>query len=495
MELWLGVDLGSSSCKAVICNSNLHVLHSASREYPMETNFAGWAEHNPWVILEAVTQVIKEILGRIPVQKIKGVGFSGFMHSIMAVDQELNPITPCLAWADLRTINQVQEIAGLLSKDVVYQRTGCPLHTTYVPAKLRWLWQELPREFAKAWKFVSVKEWVIAQLTGELCCDLGIASGSGLLNIETKAWDHKILTLSGITAHRLADLAEPRTIFNGFHSNYSRGGGLPAQIPIVIGTSDAASSSIGTGAVGSDTLTVMVGTSAAARVLSAKPLLDPAGRSWCYYAYDDNWVVGGATNNGGNVLSWFLREFGGRSFADLSIEAAKASPGSAGLLFLPFLAGERAPNWNSHARGFLWGLNLSHGRQHILRSTMEGIAYQVKGIYDTLQRLCPSFSSVRATGGFAYSDIWLSIMAGVLGTSLDVFPNPDGSAIGAAALARAAVLGLPNLEWIGSCLQPSRSIEPCSSDLQDYREIYQRYLKLYELLEPEFEHLASWEGS
>lgn len=490
MELWLGVDLGSSSCKAVVCDSNLAVLHTASREYPMDINSAGWAEHDPWVILKAVTQVVQEILGKSPIQQIKGIGFSGFMHSIMAVDRELNPITPCLAWADLRTIKQVQEIAGVLGKGSVYKRTGCPLHTTYVPAKLRWLWQELPQEFARAWKFVSVKEWVIAKLTGEHYCDLGIASGSGLLNLDTKTWDQEILSVGGLSADRLADVVEPATILKGFHSAYSRSSGLPHQIPVIVGTSDAASSSIGTGAVSPDTLTVMVGTSAAARMLSPKPLLDPSGRSWCYYAYDDSWVVGGATNNGGNVLSWFLREFGGGSFADLSEEATKAPLGAEGLVFLPFLAGERAPNWNSYARGFLWGLNLSHGRQHIIRSMMEGIAYQVRGIYDIVQGLSPAFSSVRATGGFAYSDIWLTIMAGILGTSLDVFPNPDGSAIGSAALARTALLELPNLEWIASCLKFSRTIEPSDFERKQYREFYQRYVRLYEVLEPEFEHLG-----
>jgi len=495
LDIWVGVDIGSSSCKAIAFDSDMRTLDAARQEYPMLIRTNGWAEHDPCTILRAVIAVIKQVLISTEVMDscVRGIGFSGFMHSVMGVDRELNPLTPCLAWADLRTTQQVDDIRAQADATELYRRTGCPLHTTYVPAKLRWLRDNMAGEFGRAWRFMSVKEWVIANLTGVFCCDLGVASGSGLLNIHDLGWDPLVLDVAGITPDRLSQLVEPSTILPGMATNLASSEGLPGNIPVVIGSSDAALSSIGAGGLVPCRMAAMVGTSAAVRALDREPRFDAGGRSWCYYAGGGYWVVGGAANNGGNVLRWFRDEFGASTYEQLSREAELAPPGSGGLLFLPFMAGERAPNWNADARGVFFGLNLGHSRRHLVRAIMEGIMFQVTGIYEVVSGLCGIPSSLRATGGFARSGVWLSIMASVSGVPLDTLPDVEGSATGAAALARTALLGLHGMDWIDECIRPTGRVEPDPSDSQVYRDLYYQYMRIYRLLKDEFAAIAEYQ--
>lgn len=501
MSVFIGLDLGSSSARAVAFNEELEVICFSQKQYPMLFPRPGWAEQNPGLILDGCIEALSDAAAELKnlglLDHIEAIGVSGFMHSCMAVGRHRVPLTPLLPWADQRTAGQVTAISREHGTTQLHLRTSCPVHTTYVPCKIRWFKENMPQVVRGAWRFMSAKEWVVGRLTGEYVCDRGVASGAGLLNMNSGDWDELALRAAGVDPGELNPLVEPTTVIGETGAWAAEATGLPEGIPVVVGSSDAASSSVGSGVAGIGQIAAMIGTSGAIRMTSDHPATDKAMRCWCYYLADGRWIVGGATNNGGNVLGWFKDLVGAAkpvSFEELMALAEEAPAGAAGLVFLAFLAGERAPGWNQNARGALLGLTLSHGASHVARSILEGTVYQLHGIYAALEELAgaAAFSgSIVASGGFAKSQLWLEILASVLNTDIEVPAMLEGSAAGAAALAMAATGHRSGLDWTACVRRGSRVIHPKPADAARYRRMLEVYYRAYRSLANTFDELVA----
>lgn len=493
----------------MVVDDELNIMTLAAQEYGFVAGEPGSAEENPDEIVDAVMSTVRDAVAQLPLYaapSIRAVVFSTVLHSMMILDDNGERLTGLITWADVRSADDARRLREAFDPREFYARTGCPLHSVFLPAKIAWLKQREPEVWRRSRFIASIKEYVIYRLTGKLVCDQSVASGTGLMNIYSREWDRWILDSLGLEEGGLGTLVTPFAIVGDVSSDVARQWGLKAGTPIVIGGGDAALSNLGAGAVGQGSIALMVGTSSAIRTVTRKPMLDPMERTWCYYLAEDNWIVGGASNSGGNVLRWFRDGFdieavkkamaaGMNPYDALSAYASEVPAGSNGLLFLPFLSGERSPGWQADARGIMVGLSLQHGVKHMVRAGMEGAAFQLYSIFEVLQELCGELREIRASGGFTKSDVWLQIMADVFGREISVPAVREGSAIGAAMIAMVATGRFKDFKDMADraadIIKIERLIEPQPPVHRLYMDIYEQYKAVYSKLKDQFSPIAA----
>ncbi len=506
-ETWyLGIDLGTGSCKTVVVDQDLRILGFGAGDYPAQDTRSRWQEQHPQALLEGMISSVRAALsqaGPLP-GNCAGISLGGALHSLLLLDRHGRPLGPVMTWADSRAGAQALAIRDSATGQILYQQTGCPPHGMYPLYKLIWLRQEQPALFQQAERFVSAKEYVFHQLTGQYWVDYSLAAGSGLLNTHTLTWDDTALGLADITSDRLSVLASPLQMYTGLNPELAARLGISPATSITLGSSDAVNSSFGAGAIHPWQATCMIGTSGAFRLSAPQPVLDSNARLWCYAIDRDRWLAGGAINNGGIALSWLRDVFnqtytqrgGDRqlSFEELLELAESAPPGSAGLICLPFFAGERSPNWNSDARAAFIGLSLEHGAGHIARSLLEGVAYRMRSLNDLLADCGADVRQIRASGGFTRSPLWLQIMANVLNRELVVPVWGETSSLGAAGWALLGSDRSSSLDELGSLIVMKDTYQPLAEEAGRYEQTYNLYLQLYQAMAPLFTGVAKMQS-
>ncbi len=343
MEYFLGIDIGTTSVKSIAFSREGKTLSEHSISYPIQHPHPDWSEQDPEEITRAIIKTVENILRDLSPDLPTVCSFCSAMHSLIAVDESGKAISPSIIWADNRAAGIATRIRRENRAQEFYQRTGLPVHAMSPFCKLLWLKENQNGLFNRAFKFVGIKEYVFHKLFGEWCMDVSMASATGLMNAGTLQWDPWILEQTGISASRLSDIVGIDKIFTSPRLFPSL-----QQVPFVIGGSDGAMANLGaSNEPGS--LVVTIGTSSAARLIVNKPHIDPAMRTFCYYIHNQQWLLGGATNNGGIVLQWLQENFfqSGKTVVDFLKPASAVDPGSGGLIFLPYLLGERAPIWNA----------------------------------------------------------------------------------------------------------------------------------------------------
>jgi gluconokinase len=452
----LGIDIGTTNVKILAMQPGEAERVSTSVSAPLVTLIPtpGYAEQNPEVVCHTVKTLIAEItaeLGKTG-HSPKTVCFSAGMHSLLAVDKHGKPITNALLWADNRAEDQADALRNHLTglgRDI-YRRTGTPIHPMLPLCKLAWFREHRPRIMQRAAKWISLKEYVWWQLTGRYQIDESMATATGLFDPVTKTWYMPALNYAGIRADQLSDL-KPTTYY--FSYDHGRNGVANAALDpgtrMYIGASDGCLANLGSGAVGPGITTITIGTSGAVRRTVNQPLRDPDGGLFCYWLTEEDdprsgqkipyYVVGGPTNNGGNVLAWLSEQFApGLSVAAIFAEAATVPPGSEGLVFTPYLHGERAPVWDAHVRASFVGIDAQHRRAHFLRAALEGVLFNLALIDKQLARLCGPTRVIHANGGFAQSELWVQMLADIAGVPVRLNASNESAAIGAILLAEAA---------------------------------------------------------
>ncbi|HEY4147311.1 MAG TPA: gluconokinase, partial [Chitinophagaceae bacterium] len=412
MKYYLGVDIGTTSVKAIAFSDSGDVLAKHAIAYGMQHPNPDWSEQDPAEIERAVTQSINSVVARMAPAKPALLSFSAAMHSLLAVDATGQSLTPCMIWADNRAALIAESLRETDTGQQFYHATGTPIHAMSPFCKLLWLKANEPAVFAAAHKFIGIKEYLFYKWFGVYAIDSSIASASGLLNLVALEWDKAILNFVGIDAGKLSTPVPVKEIFHyepGSNSGHALQ--LDRKTPFVIGSSDGALANIATG---SYSLVVTIGTSSAARILTPNRETDKYMRSFCYHARDSEYIVGGAGNNGAVVLQWLKESLlqTTQGFEQLFAQAAQAPPGSDGLLFLPYILGERAPLWNPRAKGVFFGLDISHTRAHMIRAVLEGIIYGVYSIGRVIMENNDP-TEIYAGGGFAQSSLWVQVLADV----------------------------------------------------------------------------------
>jgi gluconokinase len=476
MEYLIGVDVGTTNVKAIALANDGRLLAHANRATRTLSPVPGAAEQSPQAVFRRAVDVVREVVGACShFEKPAGLVFSGAMHSLIAEDERGRCLTNAWLWSDGRAAAFYRPLRASETGNDIYRRTGTPIHSMSPLVKLLCLRASYPEVFSKARMYLGIKDFILQKLVGEKICDASLASATGLLNTVSGQWDEVALRTAGITAGLLPQVVSPSRIFR-LPAAPAALLGLPAGLPVIPGASDGALANIGSGVTGPEKLAMTIGTSAALRLTLGSPALDPAGRTFCYRLDDRRFIAGGASNNGSNVLDWLQREvFHSRQPVSRVLrQASRVGPGSDGLLFVPYLHGERAPVWDTGAVGVCHGLAHRHGRAHLVRAAAEGVVLNLRMIAEAL-RQWESCQSIALSGGAVQNPLWQRVVADVFDRPVEV-PSPDAadaSARGAVMLAREA-LGLEPFPPP----EPALILEPDAESVKTYRVVWKRFAEL-----------------
>lgn len=501
----IAVDIGTTGTKVLAVNRDGQIIASHNNGYDLYTPKPGYAEQDPIEILHVVIQAVKVVVERAQLlpSMVLGVSFSSAMHSLIAVDKELQPLTACITWADQRGTSYADQLKSDGTGLRIYQATGTPIHPMSPLIKLMWMRDNEPDLLHTTYQFLGIKEFILARMFGQCVIDYSLASATGLFNIRNLEWDKEALALAGVRAEQLPRPVPTTFQLRGLGSSYAAEMGLSLETPFIVGASDGVLANLGAGALELGVTAVTIGTSGAVRAAVNYPMTDPEGRLFCYALAENLWIVGGPINNGGITLRWArdqlfsneaeaAKKLGEEPYTQLIQLAETAPPGAGGLLFLPLLTGERAPYWNANARGVYFGLSLQHERRHLLRAVMEGVMLQIRTVALLLEPACGQAHEVRASGGFARSAFWRQMLSDVLGTPVRVPESIESSGIGAAWLGYHALGIEPDIlgihRWVK--LDESMSHEPDATNNQLYSSMADLYDQVYIQLEGQFEQIV-----
>ncbi|WP_099159264.1 gluconokinase [Virgibacillus ndiopensis] len=503
---YLGVDIGTTSTKSVLYTKNGEVVANHTINYPLHTPNPLVAEQDPIEIFDAVLGSIRETIrkGGIESNHLNFISFSSAMHSLIAVDKNGDLLTNSITWADTRSAEYAKKIKEEHNGHEIYLRTGTPIHAMSPLSKLIWMQSEKPVIFSKAAKFISIKEYVFQKLFGRYVVDYSIASATGLFNLQSLDWDKEALQLAGVTPDKLSDIVPTTYQLIGVKQAYKNFMGIDSDTPFIIGASDGVLSNLGVNAIDPGVIAVTIGTSGAIRTVYDQPKTDPKGRIFCYALTENHWVIGGPVNNGGIILRWLRDEF-----AAAEVETAKrldidpydvltkiasgVNPGSDGLIFHPYMTGERAPLWDANARGSFFGLSIHHKKQHMIRAVLEGTIYNLYTVLLALEELTGEPKRIQATGGFARSEMWRQLMTDIFDKPVIVPESYESSCLGAVVLGMYAMGEIDDFRIISEMVGNTNTHYPNEETTNVYRELLPIYIRLSRMLQDEYESIASFQ--
>ena len=449
------------------------------------------AEQDLDEIFSAVLKTIKAVIEKAELgpMDIAGIGFSSAMHSLILMDAEGIPLTRSITWAD----NRSKKYASMLKHSEVgqrfYEKTGTPLHPMSPLNKILWLRAENPELFQAARWFIGIKEYILWRLFGEFVVDFSVASATGLFNIREFRWDEEILEFCGITSQMLPLPVSPGHQLSGLSEDVAELLGLAADTPFIVGGNDGCLANLGMGAIRAGTATITIGTSGAVRMTSDKPYLSPEGRTFSYILDENHYVNGGAVNNGGNIFDWAIKQFLPANIADEDLYdkamemITNVAPGADGLVFHPYLNGERAPLWNADARGNFSGINMLHTKEHFLRSVLEGICLNLKDVLAAVIPMNGEPTKIMASGGFSRSQVWRQILTDIIGMPIE-FPETFESSCTGAALITLKSLGLvESVDDAEKMMGASIEHQPDEDSKSVYAAMFPRYQEMSQLLQ------------
>ncbi len=506
MKYAIGVDMGTTSTKSVLFEVNGTIVASHGIEYPLHSPAPNVAEQDPEQIFEAVLDTIAQVVAKsgIDPAQIACVSFSSAMHSVIAMDGEGTPITACITWADNRSAKWTEKIKADWNGHELYRRTGTPIHPMSPLSKLTWLRHEEQELFERTRKFISIKEYVFFKLFGCYVIDHSIASATGLMNLEQLQWDEEALQVAGVTPERLSELVPTTYQLRGMASDYAKWTGLDVDTPFIVGASDGVLSNLGVDAINPGIAAVTIGTSGAIRMVIDKPATDVFGRTFCYALTENHWVVGGAVNNGGMIFRWIKEQLGYEEVEEakrqsvdayelLTNLAARVEPGSDGLIFHPYFAGERAPLWSANARGSYFGLGLHHKKEHLVRAALEGVVYNLYSVLLALEDLTGKPAKILATGGFARSELWRQMMSDIFDQELYVPESIESSCLGAVILGLYSLGLVDSLDVVKHMVGASHYHKPDPASVEKYKELMPIYLQLSSLFTESYAQISAYQ--
>jgi xylulokinase len=470
---FVGLDVGTSGAKAVAVSARGEVLTRAEEEYPLSTPAPGFAEQDPenwWRASEAV-------LAAVGAERAAGIGLSGQMHGLVALDADDEVIRPAILWNDQRTAAECEEIERRIGLERLIRLTGNRALTGFTAPKLLWLRTHEPDAYARIRHVLLPKDYVRLRLTGEHGTDVADASGTLLFDVAQRRWSAEVLEVLEIAPDWLPQALESPEV----------SGRTADGIPVAAGAGDQAAGALGVGVDGPGPLSVVLGTSGV--VFAALPAYEPEREARVHvfcHAVPGAWHAMGVMLSAAGSLRWFRDALaGGVAYDELLEEAAGVAPGAEGVLFLPYLTGERTPHADPQARAAFTGLALEHGRGELVRAVLEGVAYGLRDSLELLSGIGVHAKTGRVSGGGARSRLWLEIVASILGLPLELTAVEEGAAFGAALLGGVAAGAFADVhEAVEACVRPRERIEPDEAWQQIYEAGYPRYRALYPALEP-----------
>lgn len=501
MTCFLGVDIGTSGTKTLLIDGTGAVIASASSGYPLSTPKPLWAEQNPEDWWNATVLTIKSVLEKsgVSAPEIAGIGLSGQMHGAVFLDSDNRVLRPSILWCDQRTGAECEWITKQIGADRVAELISNPVLTGFTAGKIVWVRNNEPEVYAKTRKVLLPKDYIRLKLTGEYATEVSDASGTALFDVRNRRWSDEMLAGAEIPADWMPPVYESPEISGRVSREAAALTGLTAGTPVVGGGGDQAAGAVGNGVVEEGIISSAVGTSGVVFAFADQPVVDPKLRvhTFCH-AVPGKWHVMGVMLSAGGSLRWYRDTFAesesaiaretGRDVYDLLCEeAAGVEPGCEGLIFLPYLTGERTPYPDPNARGAFIGATLRHEKKHFVTAVLEGVAYGLRDSFEILRQMDVPIREVRASGGGARSAVWRRIQAEVIGCEHVTINVDEGPAFGAALLASVGTgfhASVP--EACRATIWPVGSEVPSAERTARYDQFYQVYRSLYPALKDQF---------
>jgi xylulokinase len=499
----LGIDVGTGGTRAVIISDDGRIAASATEEHaPFASPQIGWAEQDPEDWWRAAALAVKKALAQENFRgdEIACVGFSGQMHGAVMLDAQGQVVRPALIWCDVRTQKQCDDLTARIGREKLIQLTCNPALANFTVTKLLWVRDNEPENWARVRSIMLPKDYVRFRLTGERATDLADASGTLLLDVAKRQWSSEVLKAAQIDRALLPALHESPDVCAKVSAIGAEATGLLAGTPVVAGAGDQAAGATGMGIVSPGAVSGTIGTSGVVFAATDRPALDPQGRvhTFCH-AIPGRWHVMGVTQAAGLSLRWF-RDLLAKNSASGSLEisyeqmtqaAAKIPPGAAGLLWTPYLMGERTPHLDPQARAALVGLTASHTQAHIIRAILEGVAFSLRDTFTIFEEMRVPVNKIRLGGGGARSALWRQIQADVYGHEVEIVEAEEGAAYGAAILA-----GVGAKIWstvddaCAAVVRVAEKVSPVAADAATLKNSYARYRRIYPATKNIFEAAA-----
>ena len=501
----IGIDIGTTGTKALLIDRDGRIIARSTIEYPLSQPKLGWAEQDPGQWWGATINTIKRVIfdSRVDPNTIKGIGLSGQMHGAVFIDRDFNVLRPCILWCDQRTDAECKYITEKIGKKRLINLTCNPALTGFTAPKILWVRKHEPEVYNNTYKILLPKDYIRFKLTGEFATDVSDASGTLLFDVKNRHWSKEMLKGLDIDMDLMAKSLESYEITGRITEEVASETGLIKGTPVVGGAGDQAAGAVGNGIVSTGVISATIGTSGVVFAYSNQPKVDPLGRlhTFCH-AVPGKWHLMGVMLSAGGSFRWFrdtladsevlsAREEGIDPYEVLTHKGESATPGCQGLIFLPYLTGERTPHANPNARGVLFGLNLRHGKPDIIRSIMEGVVYGMRDSLEIIKELKVAVNEIRVSGGGARSRLWRQIQADVYNKTITMINVDEGPAFGVALLAGVGTGIYKSVEEAcKKTIKVAEKVKPTPDNVKTYEEIYRIYQRLYHSLKDRFDEVA-----
>lgn len=498
---FVGIDVGTSGVKVVLVGQDGRTIADATRPYDVRQPRPLFAEQDPDIWWAQTCQALRDVFAKsgFSPRDVQGVGLTGQMHSLVLVDDEGQVIRPAILWSDQRTQEECDWIASEVGVEEAIRLVANPPLTNFTATKLLWVRKHEPENYRRIHKVLLPKDYIRYRLTGEYATDVSDASGTLLLDVANRAWSSEMCERLSIPADWLPTVYESVEVTGRISAQAADRTGLQPGTRVVAGAGDQAAGAVGNGVVRPGVVSSVIGTSGVVFAYAEGLVKDPLGRlhTFCH-AVPGAWHVMGVTQAAGGSLQWFRNEFGQleQATADLigkdvyellSMEAKRVSPGSEGLIYLPYLMGERTPHLNPLARAVFFGMTGRHRREHFTRAIMEGVAFSLLDCLELIRALNLPVEEIRVSGGGARSQVWKSIQADIFGQRVHTVQSNEGPAYGAALLAGVGTGAYADVPTACDAhIEVDAGVEAQEANEQVYERTYQTYRALYEALKPHF---------
>lgn len=491
----LGIDIGTSACKAALFDRKGQVLAAANGEYPVYYPEEGWAEQNPEEWWSAVCEAVRQVIRKAGIQpeEIAGVGIDGQSWSAIAIDKGGKVLTNTPIWMDTRAQSICDRLNEEIGEDEIFRIAGNSLQPSYTTAKILWYKEKLPEVYCKIYKILQSNSYIAFKLTGQISQDLSQGYGLHCFDMRTGQWDEEMCRKMGIPRDFLPEIVPSDRIIGTVTKKAAEESGLAEGTPVAAGGLDAACGTLGAGVIHSGETQEQGGQAGGMSICIEKYQADPR-LILGFHVIPGKWLLQGGTTGGGGVMRWFEREFadyerlmreqtGISSLDQLNEIAEKVKPGCDGLVFLPYMAGERSPIWNPYAKGVFYGLDFSKTKGHMVRACMEGVAFSLRHNLETAEEAGAKAEILRAMGGSANSLLWTQIKSDVTGKTMAVPASDTATTLGAALLAGVGTGFYKDYEEaVAETVKVTRKHQPDPEKKAVYDKNYETYLELYRSL-------------
>lgn len=505
MRYVIGVDLGTSGTKTVLFDEKGTVIASMTIEYPMYQPKNGYAEQDPADWYNAAVNTIKGVIAKSGVSRedIVGVGLSGQMHGLVMLDENNEVIRKSIIWCDQRTAAEVEEMNEKVGREKLIEITANPALTGWTAAKILWVKNNEPENYAKCRHILLPKDYIRFMLTGEYATEVSDASGMQLLDVTHRCWSKEICDKLGIDMSMLAKVYESCEVTGTITEKAAELTGLKAGTIVAGGAGDNAAAAVGTGVVTDGRAFTTIGTSGVVFAHTSQVSIDPKGRvHTCCAAVPGAWHIMGVTQGAGLSLKWFRDNFcnaeketakymGVDEYYLMDKEADTVPIGANRLLYLPYLMGERTPHLDPDARGMFFGLSAMHTKKEMLRAVMEGVAYSLRDCMEICREMNINVSDMMACGGGGSSPLWRQMLADLYGCPVKTSASKEGPALGVAILAMVAAgiyASVP--EACEVICGVDKVQEPITENVPVYEKFFRLYDKVYPAVKEQMKELA-----